>query len=86
MGKAINEAGLSLARAGMTEASLEVIGFLSHFYPTAPQAYDSLAYVYYLQGDAKRAQAAFKQALSFSAHFNSDYHANNYSMKGQEDK
>ena len=86
MGKAINEAGLSLARAGMTEASLEVIGFLSHFYPTAPQAYDSLAYVYYLQGDAKRAQAAFNQALSFSSDFNSDYHANNYRTEGQADK
>lgn len=86
MGKAINEAGLSLARAGMAKSALEVIAFLSHFYPTAPQAYDSLAYVYYLQGDSTRAQAAFNQALSFSSDFNSDYHANNYRMEGQEDK
>ena len=81
MGKAINEAGLSLARAGKVEPALAIVGFLEHFYPTAPQAYDSLAYVYYLNGDEVNAKREFERALSFKADFNSDYHSMNYGLR-----
>ena len=81
MGKAINEAGLSLARAGKGEPALTIVGYLGHFYPTAPQAFDSLAYVYYLNGDEANAKREFERALSFKADFNSDYHATNYGLR-----
>ncbi|MFS1704580.1 serine hydrolase [Alteromonas sp. AMM-1] len=80
MGRAINEAGLSLARAGQFDAATDIIGFLQHFYPTAPQAFDSLAYVFHLKGDVAGAKDTFRQALALSAEFNSDYHETNYGV------
>jgi CubicO group peptidase (beta-lactamase class C family) len=80
MGKPLNEAGLNLAKEGMGQAALEVISTLSHFYPQAPQAYDSLAYVHYLLGDKGAAQKAFNQARALSEGFNSDYHQTNYDI------
>ena len=80
MGRPLNEVGLQLAKNGAGQEALEVISTLSHFFPSAPQAYDSLAYVHYLLGDKSSAQAAFKKARALSDSFNSDYHESNYSM------
>ncbi|MFC3095388.1 serine hydrolase [Alteromonas sediminis] len=80
MGRPLNEAGLSLAKSGAGQEALDVISTLSHFYPNAPQAYDSLAYVHYLLGDKSAAQSAFKKAKALSEGFDSDYHEKNYGL------
>ncbi len=80
MGRPLNEAGLNLAKNGKEQEALEVISTLGHFYPKAPQAYDSLAYVLYLMGDIASAQKAFKYAQALSEDFNSDYHQANYGI------
>jgi len=78
MGRPLNEAGLNLAKNGKGHEALEVISTLSHFYPEAPQAYDSLAYIHYLLGDKAAARKEFKKARELSDEFNSDYHQTNY--------
>lgn len=80
MGRPLNETGLQLAKSGAKKEALEVISTLSHFYPKAPQAYDSLAYVHYLLGDKRSAQTAFDKAKALSETFDSDYHESNYKM------
>lgn len=81
MGRPINEAGLYLARNGNGQEAIKLISVLGHFYPDAPQAYDSLAYVYYLMGDKNAAQLAFKKARGLSKGFISDYHQTNYGLR-----
>ena len=51
---------------------------LVHLYPTAPQAYDSLAWGYAKSGKDKLALAAFTKALGIKPNFNSDYSVDNY--------
>lgn len=80
MGRPLNEVGLQLAKNSAGQEALELISTLSHFFPSAPQAYDSLAYVHYLLGDKRSAQAALKKARALSDSFNSDYHESNYRM------
>ena len=51
---------------------------LVHRYPTAPQAYDSLAWGYAKSGKAKLAMAEFTKALGIKPDFNRDYSVDNY--------
>ncbi len=78
MGRPLNEAGLNLAKNGNSQEAYEIVSTLSYFYPEAPQAYDSLAYVHYLLGDTAAARREFEKARELSAGFNSDYHLTNY--------
>jgi len=78
MGRPLNEAGLKLAKHGVAKEAIDIISTLSYFYPDAPQAYDSLAYVYYLLGNKVAAERAFESAKAISENFSSDYHPFDY--------
>ncbi|MDB2373763.1 serine hydrolase [Psychrosphaera haliotis] len=81
LGRAINEAGLSILRTAPDKKGLEIIQLLGHFYPNAPQAYDSEAYAHQLLGDEKKAQQVFKKALAINPKFISDYNESNFGLK-----
>ncbi|GEA05540.1 hypothetical protein KUL42_03010 [Alteromonas sp. KUL42] len=78
IGKAINESGLALIKNGQHEDGLEIIKMLNHFFPKAPQAYDSLAYAHFLMGQLEKSRVEFKKALNLNPNFKSDYHQNNF--------
>ncbi|MFW8591337.1 serine hydrolase [Glaciecola sp. 2405UD65-10] len=81
LGRALNEAGLSILRISPDKEGLEIIQMLGHFYPNAPQAYDSEAYAYQLLGDENKAQQVFKKALEINPAFISDYSESNFGLK-----
>ncbi len=78
IGKAINESGLALIKNGVYEDGLSIVKMLNHFFPKAPQAYDSLAYAHFLMGQLEKSRSEFKEALSLNPNFKSDYHPNNF--------
>lgn len=78
IGKAINESGLALIKNGQHEDGLNIVTMLIHFFPKAPQAYDSLAYAHFLMGQLEKSRSEFKKALSLNPSFKSDYHQNNF--------
>jgi|GEM_PF-208826 len=81
IGRPINDLGMQLIKTQSWSDALDVFNYLVHLFPKAPQAYDSLAYGYFKQGEFEKAKATFLTALNISPDFKSDYSSNNYGVE-----
>ncbi len=84
IGRVLNELGMALSRDGRFEDAVHVMNALIVLFPSAPQPYDGLAFVFFEAGDLAKAQATFACALDHAAGFSSDYSTDNYGYDGAE--
>jgi len=82
IGRPINELGMQLLNNGAHDEALEIMGYLIHLFPQAPQAHDSLAFAYLTMGQTRQAKQAFARALQSQPTFSSDYDSQNYGVEG----
>ena len=80
IGRALNDLGMALLREKNWKEAFDIMETLVIYFPTAPQAYDSLAFAYRNMGDETRARENFSKALALSANFQSDYVSDNYGV------
>lgn len=78
IGRTVNELGMQLLRAESYTEAFEILDYLVHLFPEAPQAYDSLAFAYHKTGKPEKAKKVFSKALKRDAGFDSDYSSNNF--------
>ncbi len=78
IGRTVNELGMQLLRSESETEAFEIFSYLVHLFPEAPQAYDSLAFVYHETGRPEEAKKVFMEALKRNSGFKSDYSSNNF--------
>jgi len=79
-GRVINEVGMALLEDKDYLKAIDMFETLVAVFPTAPQAYDSLAWGHLTSGETNNAKEIFSKALSISSGFKSEYSADNYQM------
>jgi hypothetical protein len=83
IGRVINDLGMQLLNNNASKEALDIFSYLVYLFPKAPQAYDSLAYGYFVSGEEDKAKTTFNHALKLSPSFNSDYSSNNYNVENK---
>jgi len=78
IGRVINELGMQMIESGSWSEAFDMFNYLALLFPTAPQAYDSLAYAHYKKGNTQKAKEVFSKALELNPDFISDYKKDNY--------
>ncbi len=82
IGRPVNELGMQLLNNKVFDEALDIMNYLTHLFPEAPQAYDSLAFAHHSMGESDKAKMAFAKALTLKPGFQSDYHSDNYGVEG----
>jgi len=83
IGRVINELGMQLLKTKSWSEAFDVFNYLVFLFPSAPQAYDSLAFAYFKKGDPETAYKTFTKALELSPDFRSDYISDNFGHSPQ---
>jgi len=78
-GRVINEVGMALLKDKDYKEAIDMFQVLASIFPTAPQAYDSLAWGHLKKGDPQKAKKLFTKALLLNSNFQSEYSKDNYS-------